>query len=89
VPEITKVRTEYGPGAEHEHISMVEIESGDRYYRSTIITHIRQGYHFWTYGGGQYADVVVRGCPVCGSGDYITTLPDSTTANNLLSLPRF
>lgn len=89
MPEITKVRTEYAYGATHEHIAMVQTADGNYYARSTVIQHIRNGVSFWTYGGGQYADVVVRGCPVCAAGDYITTLPDSTTANNLLKLPRF
>lgn len=93
VYEITRVRTEWGPGASHEHISMVELSnrSDQRFSRETIIRDLRDPYgdRYYTYGGGLRADVVVRGCPYCTSGSYITTLPDTTIKNNLLELPRF
>ncbi|HEX6752705.1 MAG TPA: DUF3892 domain-containing protein [Solirubrobacterales bacterium] len=73
----------------HEHITAVELSNGSVQLRSTVIDNIEhQGVEYWTFAGGVVADVVVRGCPDCGYGDYITTLPDSTTANNLLELPR-
>jgi hypothetical protein len=89
--EITAVRTEPSHvGGHHEHITYVRCSDGSTWSRPTVISDIRYGSDsYYTYGGGQYADVIVRGCPCCGYGDYITTTPDSTTANNLLSLPRF
>lgn len=72
----------------HDHISAVELSDGTVQLRSTVINKIREGVSYWTFGGGEVADVVVRDCPDCGSSDYITTLPDSTTNNNLLELPR-
>lgn len=89
--EITAVHTESSStGGYHEHIAKVRCSDGTTWSRATVITDIRTGRDsYYTYGGGYYADVIVRGCPCCGYGDYITTTPDSTTANNLLSLPRF
>lgn len=91
--EITKVRTEQPYGAAHEHISMVELSNrtDQRFSRETIIADLRNPYgdRYYTYGAGVKADVVVRGCPYCTFGSYITTLPDNTTQNNLLHLPRF
>jgi len=91
--EITKVRTVQPYGATHEHIDEVELSNrtDQRFLRSTIIADLRSytGDRYYTNGGGARATVIVAGCPVCGSGDYITTEPDYTTANNLLSLPRF
>jgi hypothetical protein len=80
-------------GATHEHIAEVELNNnaGMRYSRDVIIADLRNPYgdRYYTYAAGTRADVIVAGCPSCGAGDYITTEPDWTTANNLLSLPRF
>jgi hypothetical protein len=91
---ITAVRTEPGWGySAHEHIAALELENRTdlRVSREWVIEQIRDpnGYRFYTLAGGVRADVVVRGCPSCAFGSYITTLPDNTTTNNLLSLPRF
>ena len=90
--QIVKVRTEDTGWAtsSHEHITDVELSDGTVQSRSTVIDKIEvDGVNYWTFGGGEVADVVVRDCPHCGHGDYITTLPDNTTKNNLLELPRF
>jgi hypothetical protein len=91
--EITRVRTVQTFGSAHEHIDAVELNGNLnlRFPRSTIIADLKNPYgdRYYTYGGGQYADVVVRGCPYCAFGEYITTLPDTTILNNLLQLPRF
>lgn len=88
--QIVKVRTEPGwGGSNHSHITEVELADGSREARSTVISNIRFfGKRYWTEGGGERASVVVRGCPFCPASDYITTMPDTTTANNLLKLPR-
>jgi len=91
--QITKVRTAKPQGAAHEHITDVELNNNSymRYPRATIIKDLRNpwGDRYYTYGGGVQADVIVAGCPYCSFGEYLTTAPDYTTANNLLSLPRF
>lgn len=89
--EITGVRTETTAADPHEHITAVRIGTGDAILsRSTVIADLRSasGDRYRTYGGGKYADVIAVTCPHCTFRDYITTEPDSTTANNLLSLPR-
>lgn len=91
MPEITKVHVTPGWGdPEHSHIAEIEQADGTREPREDVIYKISVlGIGYWTYGGSIRADVVVRGCPYCTFSDYITTLPDSTTENNLLKLPRF
>lgn len=91
--QITKVKTVQPYGAQHEHIDAVELSNrtDQRFQRSTIIADLKDpnGDRYYTYGGGEYADVILRSCPHCYASDYITTAPDSTTKNNLLELPRF
>ena len=89
--EITAVRTEKSPGATHEHISRVKTSGGVDISRATVIRDLRDPYgdRYYTYAKGTRADVIVAGCPRCSFGDYITTAPDWTTQNNLLSLPRY
>ncbi len=91
--EITGVRTVKPYGYTHEHITMVELNdrADQRFRRETIINDLLSpsGDRYYTFAQGARATVIVAGCPTCGSGDYITTEPDWTTANNLLSLPRF
>jgi len=89
--EITAVHTESSStGSYHEHIAKVRCSDGSTWSRATVVKDIRTGRDsYYTYGGGRYADVIVRDCPMCSYSDYITTTPDSTTKNNLLELPRF
>lgn len=92
--EITAVRTEKTTYDPHEHITRVRLNGkteGEGFSRETIVKDLEDpnGDRYYTYGGGERATVVVRNCPKCSRSDYITTLPDSTTKNNLLSLPRF
>jgi hypothetical protein len=89
--QITEVHTEASSvGGHHEHIAKVRCSDGTTWSRETVIKDIRYGDDsYYTYGGGAYADVTVGSCPCCSYGDYITTEPDYTTENNLLSLPRF
>ena len=89
--EIVKVRTMRPYGAAHEHITHVMLPSGSTLTKETVIRDILSPYgdRYYTWGGGVRADVIVRRCPYCTAHDYITTTPDYTIANNLLSLPRF
>jgi hypothetical protein len=67
----------------------VKLSTDTAWTRATIIRDIKEGHAFYTYADGAEAEVIVAGCPYCSFGEYITTEPDWTTANNLLSLPRF
>lgn len=89
--EVVAVRTEPGWGStSHEHITAVRLSDGTAEARSLVIHNIKYNrVQYWTRGRGITAEVVVRGCPNCAFGEFITTLPDSTTVNNLLHLPRF
>ncbi len=88
---IEAVRLENSPGHRHPHIAKVRLTSGAVLTRSDVIFNIRyRGVTYYTYPNGVIgAKVIVRQCPDCGSGDYITTEPDWTDDNNLLELPRF
>jgi hypothetical protein len=88
--KITGVRTEKTADDEHEHITAVQVNDNTIFSRSTVIADLRSssGDRYYTYAGGKIADVIVVTCPYCSYRDYITTEPDYTTANNLLSLPR-
>lgn len=89
--KITAVRTVRPLGATHPHISHVRLLDGTVETRSQVIywiTQKRMTYVTWAVGVPE-AKVIVARCPICRSGDYITTEPDSTTHNNLLDLPRF
>ncbi len=85
---ITKVHIIPSGYSTHEHIGSVMLTNGTVETRAMVINNI--------YGGDHYATnvlppagVYVHACPWCGARDYITTHPDSTATNNLLSLPRF
>lgn len=89
--EITAVRVEKTAADPHDHIVRVQINNNFELGRATVVADLRDpnGDRYYTYGGGEYADVYVASCPRCSFRDYITTHPDSTTKNNLLKLPRF
>lgn len=88
---ITAVQTEQPVGYSHPHIAKVRLRDGTVETRGQVIMYIRQyGMTYMTLApSGASARVIVAGCPDCGTGDYITTEPDWTRANNLLDLPRF
>lgn len=90
---ITGVRTAETSSDPHEHITQVELSNKEdqRFSRATIVADLENpnGDRYYTDAAGERATVVVCNCPKCSQSDYITTLPDSTTKNNLLSLPRF
>lgn len=91
--QITAVHTERPYGHAHEHIAEVRLNHSPSFVlrRQTVIHDLRSPYgdRYFTEARGVRAKVIVAGCPHCGQGDYITTEPDWTTENNLLSLPRF
>ena len=86
---ITAVRTSHVQWPQHhEHIEAVRLSNGATVTRAQVIASTRAGNSFLT-AGTPHGSVYVHHCPRCATGDYITTHPDSTTANNLLHLPRF
>ena len=86
---ISAVHLERAPGAAHDHIARVKLTGQTRdYARSEIIYAIKAGDRFIT-NAQPPANVYVHACPYCGASDYITTHPDSTATNNLLSLPKY
>lgn len=88
--QITGVRTATTEDDPHEHITDVQISKSFILSRETVIKDIRDpdGDRYYTYADGKQTDVIVVTCPHCTFRDYITTEPDYTTANNLLSLQR-
>ena len=88
---ITAVRVETTADDPHEHITRVRIglDSSAGLGGSTVVSNLRdaKGDRYDTFADGVLADVVT--CPICPFSDYITTTPDSETANNLLALPRY
>jgi uncharacterized protein DUF3892 len=73
----------------HEHIAPVKLAGQGRdYSRGEIIYAISKGDRFVTNAIPQ-AHVIVHHCHTCNTWDYITTAPDYTPENNLLSLPRY
>lgn len=91
--EITGVKVAKTIQDPHEHITGAELSnrSDQRFLRSTIVGDIKDpnGDRYYTYAGGERAEVIVVECPRCSRDDYITTTPDTTTANNLLKLKRY
>jgi Protein of unknown function (DUF3892) len=90
--QITAVKVQKTSQDPHDHITEVKFgASGGTLSLSTVVNDIRDpnGDRYYTYGGGERANVYVRTCPDCTFRDYITTTPDGTKKNNLLSLPRF
>lgn len=87
---VTGIATEPA-GYQHEHITDLYLESGQWVDRYTVAVNIQHpsGDRYYTYAHGQVAWVVVVGCPVCAFSWYLRTTADSTTENNLLSLPRY
>ncbi len=86
---VNKVASTAGPYS-HWHISEVKTASGEVLKRSEVVERIQKGTQsFYTYVNGSQASVIVVKCPTCSTNDYIKTTADSTTADNLLSLPPF
>lgn len=89
--QIVAVRTApSAAGGMHSHISAVKTADGRVLSRAVVIQRINAGWEqFCTIAGNREATVVVVRCPHCWTSDYIKTTADSTTADNLLRLPRF
>lgn len=73
----------------HEHIEAVKTSQGTVLTRAQVIAKINANTDQFVTAGNPPGRVYVHRCPHCGTGDYITTHPDSTPTNNLLHLPPF
>jgi len=88
--QVTGVELSDSPDGGHRHISAVCVGWGYLKVQKEAVVHdLRNpdGHRYYTLVDGR-ADVHVVKCPLCDERDYLTTSPDSTRANNLLSLPR-
>ncbi|MGR6764450.1 DUF3892 domain-containing protein [Paenibacillus sp. T2-29] len=84
---IIAVRVEH-PGTHEQHIVRFKLESGTEMDKDTMIAFLQFNPDtFYTYVVGKKAYVTVA-LTEAGS-PYVKTKADDTTANNLLSLPRF
>jgi hypothetical protein len=75
-------------GDYHRHIAALCLEGGRRVPKLQAIRNIRTGAEsYYTYADGQRAEVeVANRCSQCYS-EYLRTNKDTSTKNNLLSLP--
>lgn len=75
-------------GGNHKHIDALCLESGRRVPKESAIRNIRLGLEsYYTYADGLRAEVEVASrCDRCSTA-YLKTDRDTTTKNNLLSLP--
>jgi len=74
----------------HQHVGAVCLaQTGTKLKKSTVVADLRKsdGDRYFTLEDGEKAYLRVVSCPRCDDGDYLTTSPDDTKANNLLSLP--
>jgi Protein of unknown function (DUF3892) len=82
--------TTKGTGAMHKHITEVKTAGGRVLTRAEVVSKVQDGSEsFCTKVGDKEPLVIVVACPHCSNGSYIRTTEDSTTADNLLSLPPF
>jgi hypothetical protein len=75
-------------GGSHRHIAALCLEDRRRVAKAAAIANIKAGREsYYTYAGGQRAEVEVASrCTRCAS-EYLRTNRDTTTKNNLLELP--
>lgn len=88
--KITHVRLSSG-GSSEEHITHVkEVSDSGTVYEETVavvVNYLKQGTRYYVSIGGNTTDVIHQ--KSSAGNEYIRTKPDSTTKDNLLSLPRF
>jgi hypothetical protein len=93
MPQAVKVRKETVENQKHEkHEHIIGVITSDGIYHTNkeVVDGINAGEEWYTNVGGKKAKIrAIRFCPEasCLHQPYITTAPDSTTANNLDNLP--
>lgn len=90
---ITAVRVETTGDDPHEHVARVRIgfDSGTGLSHASVVAQLNdpRGDRYDTFVDGELMAVVLGACPACPAADCITARSAHTTANNLLSLPRY
>ena len=85
---VVAVDKEQSLGRNHEHIAAVCTSDRSKYSRAQVIASVNAGNDWYTSAGGRSAKIiVVSQCGRCNLAPYIRTTADSTTTDNLLSLP--
>ncbi|MFB5761024.1 DUF3892 domain-containing protein [Paenibacillus medicaginis] len=85
--KIIAVRVEH-PGTHERHIVRFRLESGSEMEKEAMVAFLLFNPNtFYTYADGKKAYVMVAFTEA--GKPYVKTKADDTTANNLLSLPRF
>lgn len=86
--QITHVRLSDNNATSTEHIIRVKLSDGTEETKAQVVKYIDQGMeYFYTVGGNSKA--YVETVHPVGRDPYIRTKANSTTKDNLLSLPRF
>ncbi|MGG1878276.1 DUF3892 domain-containing protein [Paenibacillus cisolokensis] len=86
--KITHVRLSDSNSSSTEHITHVKLESGTVETTEQVVRYIDLNWeYFYTAAGGSKA--IVESVHPTGRAPYIRTKANSTTKDNLLSLPRF
>ena len=86
---ITHIRMSAETGSA-EHIVRVKGTNSNGNWEnsvSEVITYLKSGYSFYVYAANRSINVTYQ--KSAAGNEYIKTEPDSTTKDNLLSLPRF
>ena len=87
---VTRASRELSRDGSHRHIAGVCTNTNSSYTRRQVVESIAAGNTWYSLADGKYAVIKpIRVCPrpACVAEPYITTAPDSTTANNLENLP--
>jgi hypothetical protein len=92
---VNAIATEPSGNGAHEHIRQVRASAtggafdGIWVSRATVVRDLRTGGDaYYTEAGGSRAAIKVVQCPLCSYSHYLRSERDTTTADNLLSLPR-
>lgn len=84
---ITNVRVAQ-PGTHEQHITDFKMDTGTAFTKSQMVAYVSMSPgSYYTSADGKRAEVIVAQSE--NNVPYVKTKPDSTTKNNLLSLPRF
>lgn len=75
------------PGTMEQHITDFRTESGNSMSKEAMIMYLSMNRAYYTIANGVKARLEIA--RTANNEQYVRTVPDGTTANNLLSLPRF
>jgi hypothetical protein len=86
---VNRVHKGLSANGTHEHVEAICTTANLKYTRDQVIASINGADDWYTSVGGRSAKIIVvnNGCGRCHLKPYIRTTADSTTSDNLLSLP--